>query len=141
MKLRHTVLLGILGFSGAWHFDSLTFAYITALGCALLYSLRCIEYQLGDLKGRIAPKKQPTAYDQILAASFGRPLPEIETDTDSEGWEPVVAGATDLSLRNLLGTNPQTSAPIQMRKLSKNGWKYRSPTQKDIENYLTSEAW
>jgi hypothetical protein len=61
MRLRYTALLGAIGLYFAWNLQNALLAYISTFGCALLYSLRNIELQIGDLKGRLPSDQVPDA--------------------------------------------------------------------------------
>ena len=77
MKLRYTIIVGMLGLLGALGLQSSAAAYITVMGCCILVALRSIECQLGDLKGRLRSSLSeefhiPTDRDLIVAWALGR---------------------------------------------------------------------
>jgi hypothetical protein len=60
--------------------------------------------------------------------------------SENDKWEAVVTGS--IGIFSLLAAKPSTCAPVRMRKRDENGnWIYRDPTQKEIEDYIASEAW
>jgi hypothetical protein len=55
-------------------------------------------------------------------------------------WEPITD--CDIGLKELLGANPMTSAPLKMRRMGSDGrWIFRDPTPEEIQDWLESEAW
>lgn len=77
MKLRYTIMVGMVGLFGALVLQSATAAYITVAGCCILVALRSIECQLGDLKGRLRGSfseefRTSTDRDLIVAWALGR---------------------------------------------------------------------
>lgn len=77
MKLRYTIMVGMVGLLGALVLQSSTAAYITVIGCCILVALRSIECQLGDLKGRLRSSftdefRTSADRDLIVAWALGR---------------------------------------------------------------------
>lgn len=63
MKLRYILLIGFVGLLDVYVFRSSMDMHLIVLGfgCCVLYALRCIEYQIGDLKGRLHAPSAATA--------------------------------------------------------------------------------
>jgi len=58
MKLRFTLLVVLVGIAAAYYYRDPYLLLYTAFGFCILYSMRCIEYQIGDLKGRIVARSK-----------------------------------------------------------------------------------
>jgi hypothetical protein len=73
MRLRYLLLAGTLGLLGALHFSDVALSYITIIGCSIIYSLRRIDYQIGDLKGHIVSDRssRSSARDLLIAHACG----------------------------------------------------------------------
>ena len=53
-------------------------------------------------------------------------------------WQPVVHGAPRAHFINA----PATFSPLMMKKRDESGnWIYREPTQAEVEDFMSSEAW
>lgn len=72
MKLRYTLVLGLLGLISSYLLRDPVFAFVTIFGGCVLFSLRSIEYQLGDLKGKIQDGII-TERDVLLANAMKQP--------------------------------------------------------------------
>ena len=83
MRLRFTLFMATAGLLAAGYFHDVYLLFITAFGSGILYSMRCIEYQIGDLKGRIpgqAARHNASVDDafQFLGKAYAKdPSPEM----------------------------------------------------------------
>lgn len=57
MRFRFTLLAGVTGLLASGYLMDVYLAAFTVFAMFALHSLRCIEYQIGDLKGRIPGQK------------------------------------------------------------------------------------
>lgn len=70
MRLRYILVLGMAGLFIAWKTRDPMSGTIVLFGSIILYWLRCIEYQIGDLKGRVnsAPSNRRISDRELLLA-------------------------------------------------------------------------
>ena len=132
MPFRYTLVAGAAGLFSAWWLSSSAGGFIAVFGCCVLYALRCIEHQLGDLKGRI-----PTARDMLM--HYGtQASPEMIRKTreifDGEMTPMIGSRAVSEFL-----TEPATFAPSAMRVTARSGEViYRDPTIEEKREFIAA---
>src|ERR1700760_3141712 len=75
MRLRYILALVMAGLCIAWMTGDPMSGTIALFGSIILYWLRCIEYQIGDLKGRVNPapsNRRISDQELLLAWAFVR---------------------------------------------------------------------
>lgn len=98
MRVRWILVALAIGMYFAWRSDNLMAAYLTALGCMVLYSLRRIE-------GRMIRSQQPES------------LPPEKIDYDSPQWQVARARAQEAPFDDPDGLWPRLNAQERERVL------------------------
>ena len=77
MKLRYIIAIMAAALAVSYHHQDTRLAVLVIFGTCILYSLRCIDHQLGDMKGRIHALSNPSHVSSrdIEARRSGSSLP------------------------------------------------------------------
>jgi hypothetical protein len=145
MKLRYILLVGLLASIPAILLRDLFLLYVVIFGCSILFSLRCIDIQIGQIKGAIPPTPEPVSEtDTLLSYAFGpirQTLPEenIREVRRPVRPGPVVQGAGHRSDFNV---SPATFTPsgVSQKCYGSSDMEIRSPSGKEVAEFIDREA-
>jgi hypothetical protein len=145
MKLRYILLVGLLASIPAILSRDLFLLYVVIFGCSILFSLRCIDIQIGQIKGAIPTTPEPVSEtDTLLSYAFGpirQTLPEenIREVRRPQRPGPMVQGGGHRSDFNV---SPATFTPsgVNLRPRGSTNVETRAPSDKDAAEFIDKEA-
>jgi hypothetical protein len=130
MKLRYIIAIMAAALAVSYHRQDTRLAVLVIFCTCILYSLRCIDYQLGDMKGRIHALSNPShlsSRDILLHAALSpsRQLIEASSHLLDAGppWEFYQEGA------------------LVMKREINGSLQYRDATPEERHEFLRRELW
>jgi len=130
MKLRYIIAVTAAALAVSYDYQDTRFAVLAIFGASILYALRGIDYQLGDMKGRIKMLSDPSpnsARDILLRATTSptRQLIEASSHLLDAGppWEFHHEGA------------------LVMKREVNGCLQHRDATLEEREEFLRRELW